>query len=95
MNLDKWNSLSPEIQKVFEEVSAKYVKVHGEVWDSTDEEGRKYTLSLGNEIISLSDEENARWRKAVEPVISDFVANTPDGGVYVEKIKELMKKGAN
>jgi TRAP-type C4-dicarboxylate transport system substrate-binding protein len=95
MNLDKWNSLSPEIQKVFEEVSDKYVKVHGEVWDSTDLEGRKYTESLGNEIISLSDEESARWRKAVEPVISDFIANTPDGDVYVKKINALMKKKPN
>ena len=92
MNLDKWNALSPEIQKVFEEVSDKYVKVHGEVWDSTDLEGRKYTLSLGNEIIPLSAEESARWRKAVEPVIADFIANTPDGDVYVKKINELMKK---
>ena len=92
MNLDKWNALSPEIQKVFEEVSDKYVKVHGEVWDSTDLEGRKYTISLGNEIIPLSAEESARWRKAVEPVIADFIANTPDGDVYVKKINELMKK---
>jgi len=92
MNLKKWNALSPEIQKVFEEVSNKYVKVHGEVWDSTDEEGRKYTKSLGNEIIPLSDEESARWRKAVEPVIADYIANTPDGDVYVKKINELMKK---
>jgi len=92
MNLDKWNALSPEIQKVFEEVSDKYVKIHGEVWDSTDLEGRKYTLSLGNEIIPLSAEESARWRKAVEPVIADFIANTPDGDVYVKKINELMKK---
>ena len=95
MNLDKWNALSPEIQKVFEEVSDKYVKVHGEVWDTDDQEGRKYTKSLGNEIISLSDEESARWRKAVEPVIADFIANTPDGDAYVKKINALMKKGSN
>jgi len=95
MNLDKWNALSPEIQKVFEEVSDKYVKVHGEVWDSTDQEGRKYTESLGNKIIPLSDEESARWRKAAEPVIADFIANTPDGDKYVKKIKELMKKDSN
>jgi TRAP-type C4-dicarboxylate transport system substrate-binding protein len=92
MNLDKWNALPANVQKVFEEVSEKYVDIHGKVWDSTDAEGRKYTLSLGNKIISLSDEENAKWRKSAEPVINNFITNTPDGKMYVDKIRELMKK---
>ena len=91
MNLDKWNALPADIKKIFDEVSDKYTDIHGKVWDSTDQEGRKYTLSLGNEILSLSDQESARWRKAVEPVINDYVAKTPGGDKYVEKIKELMK----
>jgi len=91
MNLDKWNALPADIKKIFDEVSDKYTDVHGNVWDSTDQEGRKYTLSLGNEIISLSDEESARWRKVVEPVINDYITNTPDGDKYVKKIRELMK----
>ncbi|MGD2029147.1 MAG: TRAP transporter substrate-binding protein [Desulfobacterales bacterium] len=90
MNLDKWNALPADIQKVFETVSEKYVDVHGKVWDSTDQEGRKYTQSLGNEIISLSDEESARWRKAVEPVINDYITNNANGDAHVKKIKELM-----
>ncbi len=92
MNLDKWNALPDDIKKVFDEVSEKYVNVHGEVWDSTDVEGLKYTQKLGNEIITLSTEENARWRKAVEPVINNFINNTPNGKMYVDKIKELMEK---
>lgn len=92
MNLDKWNALPDDVKKVFDEVSEKYVKVHGEVWDSTDVEGLKYTQELGNKIITLSEEENARWRKAVEPVINNFITNTPDGKMYVDKIKELMEK---
>jgi len=92
MNLDKWNALPADIQKVFETVSEKYVDVHGKVWDSTDEEGRKYTQSLGNEIIPLSDEESARWHKAVEPVINDYITNNPNGDAHVKKIRELMSQ---
>ncbi|MFC1829412.1 TRAP transporter substrate-binding protein [Thermodesulfobacteriota bacterium] len=92
MNLNKWNALPDDVKKVFEEVSEKYVDVHGEVWDATDKEGRKYTLSLGNEIIPVSDKESARWRKAVEPVIEKFAKETPEGQMYVDKIKELMNK---
>ncbi|MCG6972181.1 MAG: TRAP transporter substrate-binding protein [Desulfobacterales bacterium] len=92
MNLAKWNALPPDIKKIFEEVSSKYTEIHGKVWDRTDQEGRKYTLSLGNEIIPLSDKESARWRKAVQPVIDDYIAHTPNGKTYVQKIRELMKK---
>jgi len=92
MNLDKWNALPADVQKVFETVSDKYVDVHGKVWDSTDKEGRKYTESLGNKIIPLSDEESARWHKAVEPVIKDYITKNPNGNKYVEKIRELIKK---
>jgi TRAP-type C4-dicarboxylate transport system substrate-binding protein len=92
MNLDKWNALPADIKKILDEVSDRYTDVHGNVWDSTDQEGRKYTLSLGNEIISLSDEESARWQKAAEPVINDYIANTPDGDKHIKKIRELMKK---
>ncbi len=92
MNLNKWNSLPNDVKKVFEEVSEKYVNVHGEVWDSTDIAGREYTISLGNQIIPLSAEENDRWRKTVEPVINEFINTTPNGAAYVEKIRELMKQ---
>jgi len=92
MNLDKWNALPDDIKQIFEKISEKYVEVHGNVWDSTDKEGRKYTESLGNKIIPLSDAENARWRKTAEPVINAFITNTPDGKKYVGKIRELMSK---
>jgi TRAP-type C4-dicarboxylate transport system substrate-binding protein len=92
MNLDKWNALPDDVKKVFEEVSEKYVDIHGEVWDSTDGEGRKYTQSLGNNIIPISDKENSKWRKAVQPVIGKFVTDMPNGKMYVDKIKELMNK---
>ena len=92
MNLDKWNALPGDVKKIFEEVSEKYVDIHGKVWDSTDEKGREYTKSLGNKIIPISDKENARWSKAAQPVIEKFMTKTPDGKMYVDKIKALINK---
>ena len=91
MNKDKWNSLPADVKKVIEDLSDKWTAVHGNVWDSTDKQGRDFTLSLGNKIIPLSAKESARWRKAVEPVIDEFIAKTPNGAAYVDKIKQLMK----
>jgi TRAP-type C4-dicarboxylate transport system substrate-binding protein len=92
MNLKKWNALPADVKKVIDAVSEEWVDVHGKAWVSTDEAGREFTLSLGNKIIPLSDEESARWRKAVEPVINDYIAKTPNGSSYVKKIEELISK---
>ncbi len=80
----------------FEEVSREWITRHAEAWDSGDEEGRKFTLSLGNKIVQLSKEETARWHKKTQPVIDDYVRRVESkwlpGKEYVEATKELTKK---
>lgn len=91
MNKEKWDALPDDVKKVFQEVSDKYIGIFGEMWDEVDEQGRKFTKELGNEIIALSEAESARWRKAVEPVIDNYIATTPNGAEYVKKIREVMQ----
>lgn len=94
MNSGKWASLPKDLQKVLEETSAEWVGVHGETWDRSDEEGRAYTLSEGNEIIPLSDEENKRWAQAVQPIIDGYIRDTEEKGLpgaqAVARVKELI-----
>ncbi len=94
MNLKKWNSLPQDIQKILEEVSAKWIIKHGEAWDASDQEGRKYTLSLGNKVASLSIQEEGRWADAVRPVIDSYVNGLTKkelpGKEYVETIYGLI-----
>ncbi|QTA90996.1 TRAP transporter substrate-binding protein [Desulfonema magnum] len=82
MNKDKWNSLSPDVQKTIEEINSEWVVKHGEAWDASDMEGIRYFLEQGNEIIGLDKKEAARWKKAVSPIIEAYV-------------KVLDKKGFN
>jgi len=95
MNRGKWEKLPKDIQKIFEEVSREWIDVHGEQWDKDDAAGREYTLSLGNQIIELSDAETARWEKAVQPIMDDYAAAVTakglDGAAYVNTLKELIK----
>ncbi|MBU2026729.1 MAG: TRAP transporter substrate-binding protein [Proteobacteria bacterium] len=85
MNLKKWNSLPADVRKVMEEVSAQWIDLHGKVWDQIDQEGREYTLSLGNKIVSLSTEENNRWKKAVRPIIDDYVKEVSAKGLPAQQ----------
>ncbi len=92
MNKAKWDALPADVQKVFTEVSAQWVRVHGAAWDQADADGLAFTKEKGNKVIVLSAKEDARWRKAVEPVIAKYEADTPGGKAYVAQIRGLIKK---
>ena len=85
MNLKKWNALPPDVRKVFDDTSREWVDVHGKAWDEADKEGRAFTLSLGNQIIPLSAQESARWKKAVRPTIEEYIKNADQKGVSGRK----------
>ncbi|HDI78096.1 MAG TPA: TRAP transporter substrate-binding protein, partial [Desulfobacteraceae bacterium] len=98
MNLDKWNSLPKDVKKVIEKVNREWIPKHGEAWDKSDEEGRKFTLKLGNKIIPLSEAESKRWAKAAKPVFEEYIKSAEKRGVpgreYVNFIKKAIKKCA-
>lgn len=74
MNKDKWNALPPPVQKAIEEVNREWIDKTGRLWDEIDKEGRQFTLSRGNQIIALSQEEDAKWAQAVRPILDEYVA---------------------
>lgn len=71
MNKAKWAALPPDVQKVFEEVSKEWIVKQGKVWDEIDKEGYAYSKARGNKVIALSKEEDARWAKAVKPLLDE------------------------
>ena len=75
MNQEKWDSLPGDIQEIFTEVSEEWIDVHAKVWDDADIAGREFTLSLGNEIINLSEEEAKLWVEAVETLPGEYISN--------------------
>lgn len=92
MNKNKWQGLPKDVQKIMTKVSKEWVEKHGEAWDKSDEEGRKYTLSLDNEIISLSPEESTKWRAAVRPAIDEFIREKEKKGIPAEKYVRFLEK---
>jgi len=93
MNLETWNSLSPELQEAvergasmaWEESAAKYY----------DEEGSKAleeAVKNGQikEVIFLSEEEEARWKEKIAFAINDYAAELDAQGLPGTESKELM-----
>ena len=76
VNKKTWNSITPENQKIIEQVNEEWIDRIGKVWDKYDLSGRDFALKLGNKIISLSKEEDERWVKRLKGTFDDYVKDT-------------------
>jgi TRAP-type C4-dicarboxylate transport system substrate-binding protein len=92
MNKDKWADLPADIQTIFEQANKEWMVKYGEAWDTSDQEGREFTLELGNEIISLSPEENKRWAEAVAPVIDTWVKEATEKGLPAQEYVDFLRE---
>ena len=98
MNKAKWDALPEDIQKVFSDVSAEFIDKHGSAWDQADAEGLAFVRDLGKTIIPLSEKENERWEKAVQPLLDDFAASAEEKGLegkaIITDLKTLVSGGS-
>ena len=87
----KWDTLSPDIQKVFTEVASEARDKQAALWDSMDIEGRDLFTSKGGQMINLSDAEAERWKKAVEPVIGSYKKQMASKGYSEAEVDGWIK----
>ncbi|MDM8523633.1 TRAP transporter substrate-binding protein [Desulfococcaceae bacterium HSG8] len=92
MNKDKWNALPEDARKVIEEINKEWAVKHGEAWDTSDAEGKKYFLKQGNEFIELDEKESGRWKAAVAPIIEDYVKQLDKKGFKGQEILDFTVK---
>ncbi|MDR2018770.1 MAG: TRAP transporter substrate-binding protein [Syntrophobacterales bacterium] len=71
-NKRKWDSLPPDVKDIFTEFSKEFVERWAVEWNKIDFEGKEYFMKLGGQIVPVSDAEQAKMVKAVEPVVSDY-----------------------
>ncbi len=81
MNKKKWESLPPDIQKIFTQVSQEYAEIEAKFWAGIDKEGEEFALKKGHQFISVSKEETARWTERMKPVYDQYIANTKAKGL--------------
>jgi len=91
MNKDKYNSLPPDIQNVFDEVGEEWVDVHGEVWNKADRAGYKFVVELGKEIHGLSPAEEKRWVQSINPIIVEYQTRMEEKGLPGRKAVSALK----
>lgn len=88
MNKGKWNSFTPEIRKIIEQVNEEWIVKTGQAWDDIDKAGYNFYQKQGGKITTLSKAEDARWVKAVQPIFDEYVKEKTAKGLPA---KEALK----
>ena len=92
MNQNTWNKLPPEAQKAFEEFSGDWaVDFIGKAQDKFDKEAQDEAIGKGLELITLSPQEQARWRKILIPVQEQYATELESKKLPGKKIAEELK----
>lgn len=95
MNKAKWDALAPDVQKTIAEINAEWAVKHGEAWDSSDAEGRKFFEEKGGKVLMLDDAEKVKWQAAVKPAIDAYAAGLDEKGIngaeVVDYISSMLK----
>jgi TRAP-type C4-dicarboxylate transport system substrate-binding protein len=81
MNKQKWNSLPKETQAIIQKVNEEWIEKTGKAWDDIDKGGMEFTKAKGNQIITLSKQEDERWAKLAQPILGEYVQATKAKGL--------------
>jgi len=76
MNKDKWNTLPEDIQAIIDKLDEEWIDRVSKKWVAWEMMGRTNLQKMGNKIITLSKDENARWAAKVRPILDEYVKNT-------------------
>ena len=95
MNKTKWAKISPENQKIIEAINKEWIVKHGQAWDESDHVGVEYFKSQGNEVITLSDAESAKWKKVIAPVLDEYIAKMNKKGFNGKEIVDFVIESLN
>jgi TRAP-type C4-dicarboxylate transport system substrate-binding protein len=97
MNLDKYNSLSPELRKVIDELSGAWgAEFAGTAWDKAEEDGLAAIRTAGVQQHKLSDAQRAAWQAKTKAVEDEWVRTMEGKGLPAKQaladLKDLVKR---
>ena len=81
MNLNKWESLSPDVQEVIDALSTEYLEKMSRLWDQKENDAIVALKSQGHRTFTLSPEEEERWVERVAPVYDEYVREKSAKGI--------------
>lgn len=96
MNMDKWEKLPPDVQKVFEETGRSLGFLAAHTLTNESAWVLEKLKERGDEIYALPKEERENWKKATQPLYDKWVQRVngmgSDGEALLKKVFELSQE---
>jgi len=91
MNKSSYKKLPPDIKEIFDRLCGEYKERFALMWNLIDIEGKDFATKKGVEIISLSSQEAARWKKMAETVVENYVKDMGGKGYSESEVRGWIK----
>ncbi|MBY6056910.1 TRAP transporter substrate-binding protein [Leisingera daeponensis] len=97
MNKEKYESLPDDLKKAIDDNSGLEFSVFaGGTQADSDGPSREMALDLGNNVITLDEEQTAIWRERAQPIYDQWIADMKekgiDGAALIEEASGLIEK---
>ena len=97
MNKPRYEELPDDLKKVIDDnAGIEFSAFAGKTQAAADVPSRAIAVERGNNIITLDEEEVAKWKAGAEPVIASWVAEMDDKGIdgqaLVDEARALIEK---
>jgi len=97
MNLDKWNALPKDVQKVFDDLAEEQAQWTGDYMDKHVQDSIEWSKKNQNvEVIELSKEEKVKWNRMLGPIVEEWIKKADQNGIsgkaLVDDIIALTRK---
>jgi TRAP-type C4-dicarboxylate transport system substrate-binding protein len=92
MNKAKYESLPADLKEVLDRNSGlAAATMAGKAWDDQAIVVSEMVKARGNTIITISEDEKARWRKATEPVVEHWLTTMKERGLDGQKLLDSAR----
>jgi TRAP-type C4-dicarboxylate transport system substrate-binding protein len=97
MNKEKYESLPDDLKKAIDDNSGLEFSVFaGGTQADSDGPSREMALDLGNNVITLDEDQTAIWRERAQPIYDQWIADMKekgiDGAALIEEASGLIEK---
>ncbi|MGF7186598.1 tripartite ATP-independent transporter DctP family solute receptor [Desulfitispora alkaliphila] len=92
MNVDYYNALPEDLQRIVKEAGQKALDWQREVTYTQEAEAKQNFIDHGIEVFDLTDEEMQMWMDVTKPVWDEFIGSTIDQWL-VEELLEVQGRG--
>jgi TRAP-type C4-dicarboxylate transport system substrate-binding protein len=90
MNKNSYNKLPHDLQSLVDTISGQYQERFALMWNEIELVGKAFGTQQGVKYIELSEQEGARWEKAMDPVFANYTKTLVGKGYKEAEVKEWI-----